>query len=269
MFFWPHWYLQTGGITIRNLFQNLENSFPSRFQSIVISKKSEWKRRKRQLHKYFLGAAPSRVIYIELHGGGDDFSYWQHQRDKLSEWRSLARTRGIPFLSLTLVRRPVEHALSHFNFYHTMSSKDRRGRAHARRFHQVNMSNEENLKEHLIPNAQCLFLTRGEAAYETRYQSTKPTLPDTECLSVFESVRDNFDWIGTTERLSFTTLPLLRTALRISNATKTETHANSNLDDNRLMWGNMSFSTQTFIKTWTTYDSKLYNHARTQESAWE
>lgn len=63
----------------------------------------------------------------------------------------------------------------------------------------------ENLQATLLDNPQCLFLARSLDSWK------KPPsdLSWDECEAAYETFRQDFDWIGTTDQLSSVTLPFL------------------------------------------------------------
>ena len=63
----------------------------------------------------------------------------------------------------------------------------------------------ENLQATMIDNPQCLFLARSLSSW----QRPPTDLTWDECEAAYNTWRQDFDWVGTTEQLSNVTLPFL------------------------------------------------------------
>lgn len=143
----------------------------------------------------------------------------------LVKWRTEAERRGVPFFAFTVLREPVSHAISYFNFFHVNSEMDQRWNPYRRM-----APTRENFIQSYQGNRQCHLLDtdangvvvspltalRPDAAarsraLDPRSQSNNVTVRQRECR--YHTVRDalfsTMDWVGTTDSLQNETLPLL------------------------------------------------------------
>lgn len=206
------------------------------------------------MSKRFRSFSRNKLFYIEIHGGGDDLNYLHHQQDVIQSWLAMARMNKVPVFAFTVVREPTDYALSHFEFYHVSDY----GGNHAERFVQVNKASEEALQTHHVPNAQCLFLTKGESAYSSasRNEVLREASLD-ECRTAFHGLRRDFDWIGVTASLSSETIPLLQRAM---NVTRSPVRIGNRNRRKTLAWDNLSPTTQSSIRQTTAWDEELYRN---------
>ncbi|CAB9506790.1 expressed unknown protein [Seminavis robusta] len=137
-------------------------------------------------------------------------------RDDLNRWRAMARIRNIPFFAFTIVRNPIGFVASQFR-------EAKRGSSGG----DGPTSEQEFL--HLVqPNPQCSSYCARRCSHEitsshnNRSHSTQQDPHNNQqvlieapsdlqkCKAVYDALKQDLDWIGTTERLSRETLPILQ-----------------------------------------------------------
>jgi len=185
---------------------------------------------------------------FELHSG-DAPSYMSVQ-GRLNGWRKQCSDQGIPFFAFTVLREPAKMAISYFNFYH--------GGKH-RRYKRFTHASEQDFLNHTLPNPQCLFLSRGEISYLPENQHLREGLNASECNAVYDALRSNLDWIGTTENLTTVTIPLLEQVLGRplkQNTTRNKT----NLQNFR--WIDLSESGKQIVYNRAALDREMHEHCQ-------
>ena len=156
-----------------------------------------------------IGTEKKRIIFYEIHAM-DTPSYW-NLRNKLQRWRSTAKARNVPVFFFTVLRESLSYAVSHFNFFHVQEKNPSFPKANA---------TEQNLIEYSLYNPQCQFLYKGERSMRAQKKDTQGIIkvnPEI-CDNVYESFFETLDWVGTTERLSNETIPLLTKLLNLSDS---------------------------------------------------
>jgi len=170
-----------------------------------------------------------KLILLELHveHPAPDFPSLVELAPILDRWRAEADRRGVGFFAFTLVREPVAHALSFFNFFHV--GNIRNGRPLPSRtdhdywnpFKPLRSSEENFLRSYYSNNRQCRMLNSDpQATYaapqdlvwnETLVSKKQVTDSQQPCRidKVHNALFDSLDWVGTTENLQNETLPLL------------------------------------------------------------
>ena len=146
----------------------------------------------------------------------------------LHKWRKGANERGIDFFAFTLIRKPIPHALSFFNFFHVghndfrppPSAKDH---DHWNAFKPLSSSESNFLQSYFVRNRQCRMYDSDPTAtlYATKDLVWKRTSKEKEqhhqqnkndsCRfdMVHNTLFEVLDWVGTTEQMQNLTLPLL------------------------------------------------------------
>eukprot|EP00934_Nitzschia_sp_Nitz4_P005460 Nitzschia sp. Nitz4//scaffold150_size53981//22060//22845//NITZ4_006677-RA/size53981-exonerate_protein2genome-gene-0.47-mRNA-1//1//CDS//3329537071//5450//frame0 len=143
------------------------------------------------------GTTNSTILFLEIHATTSP-SFFQ-LRNRLRRWRDTARVNNVPVFFFTILRDPLDYALSHFSFFHLQQRNPTFERCNA---------TEENFLRLSLWNPQCQFLFRGESSL--RAQGPKQVMVSQQnCDDVQSHLWDLMDWIGTTEHLSNETLPML------------------------------------------------------------
>lgn len=182
--------------------------------------------------------------------------------DQLQQWRETAQQNNVPFFAFTLYREPLSFSISYFNYYHGVSHEKRRFE-----YLPEEQMTEENYRQTMHFNPQCLFLARGEQAYQRNFPEKRLNLTQAECDQAYECMKTNMDWIGTTERLQNETMPLLNHL--IGRAT-TEAHQAS-IEEEPLakhentgprIFGRSDISSLSmeYVRNMTRWDAIMYQH---------
>ena len=253
---------KTGGTTIRDIFSNTTR-FPRVHYVAVYSLKQFRAVQARVEHQLLIsGSSPvtgetstdDETLFVEIHG--HNTPTLTELEVHLREWRQQAKTQTVPFFVFTLLREPLDLAVSFFNFFHVFGDK---------RFGPQLEASLPNLRQTLQWNPQCLYLVKGERPYFRPDLSYNVSTAD--CDHVASLLRDKnlFDWVGDTRRLSTDTLPLLMklvageshpvdsSSLQSSNVASTRQQRNRPLLKDAL-----DARTMEEILRVTTLDSKLY-----------
>jgi len=145
----------------------------------------------------------NQTLMVEIHDGLNP-SYVDIA-SIIDRLRSQAHANKVPFFVFTTVREPLSHAISFYNFEHLDGGRGGR--------YVTGKPTEEDLIKILIPNMQCLFVARGDIAMWKDWATLKFGLTDEECEEAYNVIVKTMDWVGTTERMSNETLPLLASIL--------------------------------------------------------
>lgn len=171
-----------------------------------------------------------KLIMLELHVEypAPHFPSLVDLAPTLHKWRKGANERGIDFFAFTLIRKPIPHALSFFNFFHVghndfrppPSAKDH---DHWNAFKPLSSSESNFLQSYFVRNRQCRMYDSDPTAtlYATKDLVWKRTSKEKEqhhqqnkndsCRfdMVHNTLFEVLDWVGTTEQMQNLTLPLL------------------------------------------------------------
>ena len=229
---------KTGGSTVRSFFEQVSQRNPSKFmygRYLNYQKRNanantttttntcippgEDKNKMAMFLKEcqnLLANENNTMTYLwEIHGGSPGLDILAPY---ISELRKTSQLHNKSFFAFTMVREPVSHAESYFKFFHVNCTDRWRGRrwCEHRQFHKATEQNILESAELIHPNQQC-FLLKHASAIEgmnpSFYQKCKVTHED--CDNIYETMKGTLDWVGTMERLSMDTLPLLQYLVQI------------------------------------------------------
>mmetsp|Transcript_16255 Transcript_16255/g.37436 ORF Transcript_16255/g.37436 Transcript_16255/m.37436 type:complete len:416 (+) Transcript_16255:135-1382(+) len=175
-----------------------------------------------------MAATAKKLVLLELHVEypAPGFPSLVELAPKIEQWRALADQRGVGFFAFTVMREPVAHALSFFNFFHVGNNfgrdpPSRDDHDYWNPFKPL-MSTEKNfLRSYYAHNRQCRMLSTDPQSIfaAPKYlvwnkdKVTKEQVAISRKPCDIDGVHDTFfhsmDWVGTTEMLSNETLPLL------------------------------------------------------------
>jgi len=191
---------KTGGTTIRANFRNMPNV---RFQRLSYYDGLNWTKYNIEPILSRLDNTTSSTCHhlVEWHidHPAPGYPTILDLEPHLKRWRKLSSESGVPFFIFSLLRDPLAFSVSYFNQFN----------AHHHYYawnpypDLVNAT-EENFVKTFVPNRQCLIL----ASSPTGVPLDRPVSRH-ECLRVQQVLMNNFDWVGTTERMQTETLPLL------------------------------------------------------------
>jgi len=201
---------KTGGTTIRDAMMTKSDLL---VEYHFVSGRKLFNQANIKAMKYLTSPSPSnrnessqqsrrKTFFLEIHGR--DSPNLLELMDTIQTYRDMAHQHNIPIFTFSILREPMAFAISYFNFFYVQRGPNPY-------FRQVE-PNESNLVELNLYNPQCQFLSRGEMSL--RLPSSSKAIPtEEECLSVYDALIKQMDWVGTTEQLDGTTLPLLRKVL--------------------------------------------------------
>lgn len=127
---------------------------------------------------------PNRTLFVEMHGMNAPTVL--DMESHLQRWRYLSKLHGTPLFVFTLLREPVPYSLSYFNFFHQDS---------------VRQSTQTDL-------------LRASFSRQCHTLAAAPGHNKRICALLYKKFYELFDWVGTTEKLTTQTLPLLQHLLR-------------------------------------------------------
>jgi hypothetical protein len=161
----------------------------------------------------------TEVLFLELHG--QTRSVLQLYTE-LQRWRRMSIQHDTGFFAWTLVREPVSFSVSYFNFFWAAPCLFDSGCPY-----KLYAPTQVNFRFTAKANVQCLYWSRSDVTWrsfkETHDQSDPsrvawPVATETECQAVSQVLLSEMDWVGTTDKLSQETLPLLAFMLSSSSA---------------------------------------------------
>jgi len=168
----------------------------------------------------------TRTLLLEIHGGSPGLdtiaSYIQ-------QWREVSLLHNRPFFAFTLVRKPISHATSYLKFFHVKC------KSFFCEHDQYENATEDSLlvSVQTHPNMQC-FLLKHMSSIAGMHPSfyTKCQVTEDDCKNTYKLMKQNFDWIGTTEKLSLDTIPLLSHILQYNGNGSTDADGNKGVVEN-------------------------------------
>jgi hypothetical protein len=190
---------KTGGTTIRRNLEALDRIDYVFGRNYTVYQNAVAKVEDTILH----GTMDDSILFFEIHA--TDAPSFYRMRKRLKRWRVTAQQNQVPIFFFSLVRDPLDFAFSHFSFFHIQARNPTFERCSA---------TEENFLRLSLWNPQCQFLFKGEGSMRAQRQKLVVVQPD-ECLDVQQHMWGLLDWVGTTEKLSDETLPLLRQLLNL------------------------------------------------------
>jgi hypothetical protein len=197
---------KTGGSSIREGFKKLPNTAVKR---IMNEAQLNGKRDKIDWYlsssnnKATIKGGREKVLLLEIHGHhGEPMSIFQ-MHSYIQYWRTKAAVNKKNIFIFTLFRETTAFHLSYFTFFRHPNCQelwcDR----------PVLAQTEENLMKSMIPNHQCHYLARKFNKTAMNIATLTTPVTESECESVQTLLEQDVDWVGTTDLLSTTTLPLL------------------------------------------------------------
>jgi hypothetical protein len=205
------------------MMSNLAEEYDDRFNFTMLREHVRWE--EECLPALDLAQKEKKVVMLELHveHPSPDFPSLVDLAPILKRWRAEAHRRGLGFFTFTLVREPISHTISFFNFFHVgLRSYDKDWNPW-----RAQAPTEANLMHQFVPDRQCRMLgSDPESTLSAPISGMweAPPTPKSEDLYncrlqlVEDAIWDTMDWVGLTETLSTETLPLL-SKLLINNAT--------------------------------------------------
>lgn len=203
----------------------------------------------------------------------------------MNELRQAADEKGVSTFVFTLIRDPIDFALSFFHFFYTQPcSVFKRCTPQEERSHVWVSATEKHLRKLSPTNYQCLLLAydmrnlwhlKNESATSNRTwngQVDRRRVVNTEeCFRTFPLL-SVFDWIGTTDLLSEETLPLL-THMLTGNATLGTLLPKINAaSPSKLSRTSLTSETLQYLRNINSLDLRLYEYVQRNfqfESQWD
>jgi hypothetical protein len=200
---------------------------------------------------------PKNTIHVmEIHSQQNppfDYIY-----DDLMAWRAAFQEQlHVPFFAFTMVREPVSHLISAFNFICGQNQRCQRYRW----LPNLQM-NVDGLLRIAHPNLQCRYFLRQWLALSEPERHYHPPLHE-ECRDVYQQkMRSFFDWIGTVEKYN-ETLQLLESILPPANFTANFEKINETREQHKNVNRSMlNESALYFLTNITSLDKQLYDSVR-------
>jgi hypothetical protein len=237
---------KTGGTTIRRNLENLDRIdyvFGRNYSAY-------WNEAPKVEDAILHGTKNNTVLFYEIHA--KDAPSFYKMRKRLQRWRDTAKHNKIPIFFFSLVRDPLAFSFSHFSFFHVQKRNPSFERCNA---------TEENFARLSLWNPQCQFLFKGELSMRAQKLKQVVVQPD-ECSDVQRYMWSLLDWVGTTERLSNETLPILEHLLDLPSDFVFESFKVSKESGETFGRENVTSSTINTILEMSSLDTMLYENVQ-------
>ncbi|KAG7358640.1 sulfotransferase family protein [Nitzschia inconspicua] len=214
---------KTGGSTTGMMMNRLAGKYDDRMNFTMMREFVRWE--EECLPVLDLAEREKKIVLVELHveHPSPHFPSIVDLAPTMKRWRMEAHRRNLGFFSFTLVREPVSHTISFFNFFQVrLESYDRDWNPW-----RAQAPTETNLMQQFVPDRQCRMLgsdpegtmsAPASGMWEPPPTPKNPDLRNCRMQELYDAIWDTMDWVGLTETLSNETLPLL-SKLLINNAT--------------------------------------------------
>jgi Sulfotransferase family len=275
---------KTGGSTVTGLMSDLAKADEEeeKYFFMRVRKSVPWGIAKMAVKR---AANQNKTVMCELHVQypSKEFPTLVELVPTLVKWRAEAERRGVPFFAFTVLREPVAHSISFFNFFHVAGRDD----GQAWNPFRTLAPTEKNYLKSFQGNRQChLMDADANGVIKSPVAGLRPAavafrqeLPSYESDDVhrdencrYRKVRDalfgTMDWVGTTESLQTETLPLLSTillndpAVGWNQTSKKVFSANVRVGTIGIKREGLSESTLAHVERETKLDRWLYEEAR-------
>jgi hypothetical protein len=201
---------KTGGTSIRKNFGNF-----SHIDFKTLYTMDQWEEASDTADRVLTRKVPEderRILFLEPHGMRAMGMPTLHKY--LRRWRRFATLHNTSFFAFTLIREPVSYAVSYFNFFNAKPCSI------AKCPWKLYSASDGNLLKTNRPDMQCMLLARDH--WDIFSNDVHPERVDKdECDDVYQMIRKEMDWVGTTEEMSAETIPLL-TRMLTHNQTAAE-----------------------------------------------
>jgi hypothetical protein len=241
---------KTGGTTIRRNVEEIEG-----IQYILAKNYSTYYDSAPLVEDIILNGNENKsFLFYEIHATTAPSFF--RLRLRLKRWRKTALRNRVPVFFFSLVREPISYSFSHFNFFHLQKRNPT--------FERCNATEHDFLRRSVY-NPQCQFLFKGEPSMRGQRRNTTDSNPSKlmvqseDCETVKEKLFELMDWVGTTERLSTETIPLLSKLLNKPQI-RWENHRVSENEKSYISFGkeNVSSLVLETISDMSKLDTKLY-----------
>jgi Sulfotransferase family len=214
---------KTGGSTTGMMMSKLADQYEDRMNFTMLREFVRWE--EECLPVLDLAQSERKIVMVELHveHPSPHFPSLVDLAPTMKRWRMEAHRRKLGFFAFTLVREPVSHSISFFNFFQVrLESYDRDWNPW-----RAQAPTETNLMQQFVPDRQCRMLgsdPEGTMSAPASGMWEPPPTPKNLDLrncrmeALYDAIWDTMDWVGLTETLSNETLPLL-SKMVINNAT--------------------------------------------------
>jgi hypothetical protein len=241
---------KTGGTTIRKNFEHVPHVLLRR-----VFDETELQASQPRIKSFLSKANKGRTMLLEIHGNhGEPMTVFDiHQY--IQQWRALAAANHKHVFVFTLLRDPLSFDVSYFNFFkHPGCDFEWCDRP------LVPALTEQNLLETAIPNHQCQYLARS--AKDKAANAANP-VTSTECEAVYTMLTADADWVGTTEAMQTTTLPLLSYMITGQATMDLPVHnPNKRGENQNLSIGRLSESAKQELRRRSSFDQSLHDRVQ-------
>lgn len=277
---------KTGGSTIRDVFEKFtrskftnftyrrlnhapRNVTADEFQSKISSCTPPNNKKKdylKALHQIYIEKCTKskdevdNTELLEIHG---DAHGMKTLAPLIKHWSELCHQHGRPFFGFTTVRDPYHYTLSYFkSYYHNQIKRyDWSEQDH----YLYTDTSEDNLIKSTRPNRQCFFLNHlsaVEGLHPSFYDKCK--VNETDCDDIYDQMKASLDWIGTTEKLSTESIPLLVQILSgdVNMEFKKASDEKMKISKVPIFLYGVKNETMSKIKSLSMYDQKIYDKVK-------
>jgi len=259
---------KTGGTSLRKFVQDLPTQTQyarlNRFAYDSTSRNStDDEAVKYRLIDDILQGRRQEVMFAEMHGdipGLPDLKSW------MEHCRQTSQRTGVPFFAVSLVREPIEYYVSYFAFFHALKCPD----ASFCERERYSLTTE-HLRESAVPNRQCgtflghqTFSRMPSEDGKTTHSLDLPVDFD-DPSQIWDLFVADWDWVGTTDTLDDTTIPLIRHVFGIPTPRKTVIGKFKQLcsaEREKLLPSNLDSATYNYLHNISACDRQVYDWVR-------
>jgi hypothetical protein len=280
---------KTGGSTAAGIMSDLAKAYQGeeRFFFRRIRKQIDWD--KHCVPAIHMADRNNMIVMYEMHVEfpAPNYPTLVQLAPLIDRWRVAAEKRNVPFFAFTTIREPVSHALSFFNFFHVAGTEQVWNP-----FRGFLKPTEKNFLTTFLGNRQCLMFDSdvestifspkigsrfpGRVSAHRRHRfvpddyNEKSFHKQCRVNLVWDALFGTLDWVGITDDLQNSTLPLMTTILlndtqagRNWTSRKVFTEREKTKYYTPLAMSNLSTSTLSRLYQETEDDRFLYEEART------
>mmetsp|Transcript_23100 Transcript_23100/g.39504 ORF Transcript_23100/g.39504 Transcript_23100/m.39504 type:complete len:367 (-) Transcript_23100:403-1503(-) len=198
-----------------------------------------------RINYYLENGIPNKTVVVFEAHGGPPFLFYNQMSNQLGEWKQVAKENQVPFFAFTLVREPMSWYLSFYNYFITREGEN---------ITESDFFSRPGMKANM-ECAELAGITWG--AVPTKHVSYS------QCRDALALLKDQMDWVFTTDKLSTEMIPLISYLARFENRNLSVIQPGIyNHKKKKLLLSEFSEKGKGRLQNWTEWDSMLYEDIR-------